>query len=168
MTTLLFSQASDAFFELAQGAASHFGASYSVSDNYHDWFFSLGTSGNLEVVLTITVHGECSVDDSRDYFEGRIRLLGRPADAGEDSEFSHDIHIDRDGLYSIGSSSGRTPLQFTAFNRALVAEHFSELCAKVDSGQYRDAILKIIQHEQVRLQGICIQAGAPLLWLLKG
>lgn len=163
-----FSQASETFFELAQGAASHFGASYSVSDNYHDWFFSLGTAGDLEVVLAITVQGECPVDDSRDYFEGRIRLLGRPADAGEDGEFSHDIHIDRDGLYSIGSSSGRSPLQITTFNRALVSEHFSELCDKVDAGQYRDVILKMIQHEQIRLQGICVRAGAPLLWLFKG
>jgi hypothetical protein len=165
MTTPSFLQASDTFFDLAQGAASHFGASYSVSDNYHDWFFSLGTAGDLEVVLAITVQGECSVDDSRDYFEGRIRLLGRPADAGEDGEFSHDIHIDRHGLYRIGSISGRTPLQFTAFNRALVSEHFSELVAKADTGQHLEVVRQIIQHEQRRLQGMCIHAGAPLLWL---
>lgn len=164
MTESSFSQASDRFFELVQDVKDHAGASYSSSDSYHDCFFNLGAAGSLEIILAITVQGKCSaINNARNYFEGRIRLLGRQV---SQDEFSHDLYIDRDGLYGIGARCGRMPLQMTMFNNELVSEHFRELAEVFDEDNYLFVIKQIIHHEQVRLHAMCMQAGAPLLWVL--
>lgn len=165
-TALPFQLASDAFFDLAQNSPSHFGATYSCSDHYHDWFFSLGTIEHEEVILAITVQGACAMEDeaSRDYFEGTIRLLGRPAGMGDDGEFSSVIGFDSVGLFTQSTGGLRRSARMHHCNQALVTEHFSHLASAFNTDNACEVIRKIIHHEQVRLLNMARLAGAPLLW----
>lgn len=159
MTPISFTDASNTFSELLGDLDTYWGAEYAHSDSYHDLFLTLGECAGNHLILAITIETENAMEPERHYFEGVVRLLGRPV--GEDDAFSADYGMDRMGVYQLTGST-RIPVQLTAWH----AQAFAD-ATQLSPSRLVEHILTIDRHFQQCIRQLAIQSGAPLVWQWK-